>query len=117
SWVHIEVDRETSAEILDAVRAEVERALHDVRTSTNDWRAMLGALETVSDDLDEHPPPCDTDEVSEGKALLRWLADEHFTFLGYRKYDLARDANGYDLLRAVPGSGLGILRNPPGGGS
>ena len=32
-------------------------------------------------------------------------------------YDLERDANGDDVLRAVPGSGLGILRNPPGAGS
>ena len=117
SWVHIEVDRETSAEILDEVRAEVERALHDVRVSTSDWLEMLGALDTVRDDLDEHPPPCDPGELGEGKALLRWLTDEHFTFLGYRKYDLEREANGGDLLRAVPGSGLGILRNPPGAGS
>ncbi|HTK15874.1 MAG TPA: NAD-glutamate dehydrogenase [Acidimicrobiia bacterium] len=117
SWVHIEVDRETSADILDAVRADVERALHDVRVSTSDWREMLGALDAVRDELAEHAPPCDPDELREGKALLHWLADEHFTFLGYRKYDLERDANGGDLLRAVPGSGLGILRNDPGAGS
>jgi glutamate dehydrogenase len=117
SWVHIEVDRETTADILHAVRADVERALHDVRVSTSDWREMLRALDTVRAELDEHVPPCDPDELGEGKALLQWLADEHFTFLGYRKYDLERDANGGDLLRAVPDSGLGILRNGPGAGS
>ena len=117
SWVHVEVDRETSSEILDAVRADVEHALHDVRASTGDWLEMLAALDKVSAALDERPPPCDPDDLTEGRALLRWLADEHFTFLGYRKYDLTRDAGGDDILRAVPGSGLGILRNPPGAGS
>ncbi len=117
SWVHIEADRETSVEVLDTVRAEVERALHDVRASTNDWPAMLAALDTVRDDIGTHPPPCDPDELTEGQAFLRWLGDQHFTFLGYRTYDLERDAQGGDILRAVPGSGLGILRNPRGAGS
>ena len=112
SWLHVEVDRETSPAILDAVRDSVERALRDVRAATSDWLKMLAALDAVGDDLDEHPPPCDPEDLSEGRALLRWLADQRFTFLGYRKYDLDRDAAGDDVLRAVPGSGLGILRNP-----
>ena len=41
--------------------------------------------------------------------LLRWLADGHFTFLGYRSYDLVRDDGGR-ALKAVLASGLGVLR-------
>ena len=115
SWVHVEIDRETSPEILDAVRADLERVLGDVRAATGDWLKMLAALDTVDDELDEHPPPVDPDELAEGRALLRWMADQHFTFLGYRAYDLERDADGGDVLRAVPGSGLGILRDRAGG--
>jgi glutamate dehydrogenase len=37
------------------------------------------------------------------------LADDHFTFLGYREYELISQ-NGKDVLRIVPDSGLGILR-------
>jgi len=36
-------------------------------------------------------------------------ADRHFVFLGYRDYDLVNES-GEDILRVVPGSGLGILR-------
>ena len=47
--------------------------------------------------------------MSEGAEFVRWLADDHFTFLGYREYRLEED--GEDLaLRALPGTGLGILR-------
>src|SRR5262249_3699633 len=42
-------------------------------------------------------------------ALLDWMADDHFTFLGYRDYELVT-VDGEDLLRSIPGSGLGILR-------
>jgi glutamate dehydrogenase len=111
SWIHVEVDRETSPEILAAVCDDLDRALHDVRAATGDWLKMLATVDAVGDDLDEHPPPCDPDEFAEGRALLAWLADQHFTFLGYRTYDLERDDAGGDVLRAVPGSGLGILRN------
>jgi glutamate dehydrogenase len=41
------------------------------------------------------------------RRALRWLADDHFTFLGYREYELAEDGN---IIRAVLGTGLGILR-------
>lgn len=43
---------------------------------------------------------------------MRWLADDHFTFLGYREYDLA-EHRGEEVLRAVPGTGLGVLRSDP----
>ncbi|MCF2434468.1 NAD-glutamate dehydrogenase [Streptomyces thinghirensis] len=37
------------------------------------------------------------------------MADDHFTFLGYREYQLRGD----DSLAAVAGTGLGILRSDP----
>jgi len=50
-----------------------------------------------------------SDEAEFGE-LLRWLASGNFTFLGYRDYDLVR-AEHHVGLRAVPGTGLGILRH------
>lgn len=43
---------------------------------------------------------------------MRWLADDHFTFLGYREYDLV-EHEGEEVLRALAGTGLGILRSDP----
>ena len=45
----------------------------------------------------------------EGEDFLLWLADNHFTFLGYRCHELAV-VDGEDVLKIVPGSSLGILR-------
>jgi glutamate dehydrogenase len=109
SWTHIEFDRETSSDILSAVRAELLSVLHDVHAATSDWKPMLDALHDVAVELDEAPPPCAPEEFAEGKALLQWLADQHFTFLGYRTYDLLDD----DRLVPLAGSGLGLLRDAP----
>ena len=43
---------------------------------------------------------------------MAWLADGHFTFLGFREYDLVLE-DGEAGLRAIPDSGLGILRGTP----
>ena len=75
----------------------------------SDWLQDARPLRQVGDELATAPPAIDADELTEGTALLRWMADQHFTFLGYRTYDLARE-DGEDVLRAVPGTGLGILR-------
>ena len=54
--------------------------------------------------------PREADAPAEIAELLRWLADGHFTFLGYREYDLQTGPDGM-ALTAVPGTGLGILRH------
>src|SRR5436853_60010 len=57
SWTHIEIDRETSVDILDSVRAELVAVLHDVRAATRDWSAMLEAVQAVTVEIEEKPPP------------------------------------------------------------
>jgi glutamate dehydrogenase len=109
SWTHLEFDRETNTDILDALRWDLLSVLHDVYAATSDWKPMLDALQRVATELDEAPPPCGTEDLAEGKALLQWLADQHFTFLGYRAYQLL----DHDVLAPIAGSGLGLLRDAP----
>ena len=109
SYLHFEVDRQSDPEVLDRLRADVERVLEDVKASVEDWAEMREQVRTILEELDERPPPVDEAELAEARALLEWIEDHHFTFLGYRSYDLVRE-KGQDMLRSVPGTGLGILR-------
>ncbi len=109
SFMHVEVDRMTEAGRPAGLRADLERVLADVRAAVEDWRKILARAREIIADLDASPPPLDQEEVAEAKALLEWMVDNHFTFLGYREYDLVTDG-GEETLRAVSGSGLGILR-------
>ena len=61
------------------------------------------------DELRRQPPPVAAEEIDEVKAFLTWVADDHFTFLGYREYDLVIEDDEAGL-KAVPDSGMGILR-------
>ncbi|MEU6506470.1 NAD-glutamate dehydrogenase, partial [Streptomyces sp. NPDC046942] len=85
--------------------------LSDVREAVEDWEKMRSTATRIADELPDEAAPGDlvTGEVEEARELLRWLSDDHFTFLGYREYQLRDD----DTLAAVPGTGLGILRSDP----
>ena len=109
SFMHVEVDRQGDPEILAEIERDIARVLADVRAAVEDWAKMLQAVKRVTAQLDEHPPPVSPLDLEEAKALLAWLADDHFTFLGFREYELVTE-NGEDALRALPGTGLGILR-------
>jgi len=112
SFIHVEVDRVAEPARMEALATDLERVLDDVRQAVADWKAMRERVLAIVQDLDARPPPIPLQELAEGQAFLRWLADDHFTFLGYRSHDLAKD-DGQDLLKIVPGSSLGILRAAP----
>jgi glutamate dehydrogenase len=110
SYMHVEVDEVTSAEVLDRVCAGLTRVLADVRAAVSDWREMRGTAMRVVEGVEALQPPVPAAETQEGMDFLRWLVDDNFTFLGYRRYRF--EETGEDAsLTLVPGSGLGILRD------
>ena len=113
SWMHVEMDRLTEGEDVAAIEAAIQRVLRDVREAVEDWPKMHAQIADIVHELTTEPPEgVDVDEVHRARDLLQWLAEEHFTFLGYREYSLER-RDGGECLRAVPGTGLGILRADP----
>jgi glutamate dehydrogenase len=109
SWMHVEIDREPDPDEVHRIEADLLSVLRDVREAVEDWQRMRQRAEEVADELVKNTLPVPDTEVAEAEELLRWLADDHFTFLGYREY-LLDQVDGEDVLRAVTGSGLGILR-------
>ncbi|MGW2206837.1 NAD-glutamate dehydrogenase domain-containing protein, partial [Streptomyces sp. NPDC001774] len=111
SWIHVEIDRETDRADLKQITTDLLRVLNDVRETVEDWEKMRDAALRIAEELPGEPTADDLrpTEVEEARELLRWLAADHFTFLGYREYELV---NG-DALAAVPGTGLGVLRSDP----
>jgi glutamate dehydrogenase len=108
SLIHIEIRRETDPRVLEELHKALLRALRDVRVAVMDWRKMRRALETATADL--HASGLrDRELLAESCALLEWLANNHFTLLGYREYKLTPGADA-DVLRMRPGTGLGLLR-------
>ncbi|MEU8875657.1 NAD-glutamate dehydrogenase [Streptomyces javensis] len=119
SWIHVETDRETDRGDLKQITADLLRVLSDVREAVEDWEKMRDSALRIAEGLPDEPKAAEVreEEVEEARELLRWLADDHFTFIGFREYELTRvptEAGGEeDALTAVPGTGLGILRSDP----
>ncbi|WP_047863985.1 NAD-glutamate dehydrogenase [Rubrobacter aplysinae] len=109
SVMHVEVDQHSEAGVLDELRDNLERVLGQVRVAVEDWSAMRERVREIVSGLPEGSLPVDTDQQEESREFLEWMENDHFTFLGYRDYDLV-EVEGEDALRQVEGSGLGILR-------
>ncbi|MFI0795735.1 NAD-glutamate dehydrogenase [Micromonospora rubida] len=117
SWMRIEIDPVRDAGEREKLRRELQRVLTDVREAVEDWPKMRQRALTLADDLAaartaDNRPPVPEKDITDSVELLRWLAHDHFTFLGYREYRLV-DAPGGEgsALEAVLGTGLGILRS------
>ena len=114
SWTHIEVSKPSGDLSKQKLESQLRTILDDVRVAVEDYERMRTAAVQLADRLaaegrEESAVHGDVDD-REVEALLRWLVDGHFTFLGYREYDLIEGSAGM-ALRAVPGTGLGILRH------
>ena len=111
SWIHAEIDLCTDPARLAEIGGDLERILTDVRHAVADWRPILERVGDAAARLRAAASGLDPAESDEAVAFLEWMAADHFTFLGYRRFDYGT-GGGKERFRAVPGSGLGILRNP-----
>ncbi|GGK64543.1 NAD-glutamate dehydrogenase [Sphaerisporangium melleum] len=109
SWMHIEIDRNPGPDTLTEIERDLQRVLQDVRVTDEDTPKMRALAVQIATELENVPPDLPAGHIEDSVELLRWLADGHFTFLGYREYRLEQAPDG-DGLRAIPGTGLGILR-------
>jgi glutamate dehydrogenase len=105
SWQHIEIDRIADPGLHDTIAKELEAALRDVRVACRDWKQMRERALTCAAAVEAGGGA----DGKESAQLLRWLENNHFTFLGYGEYRLRRGRSA-DQLVPVADSGLGILR-------
>ncbi|HET7300829.1 MAG TPA: NAD-glutamate dehydrogenase [Oleiagrimonas sp.] len=108
SVMHFEIDRITDADERKGLEEQLMRLLADVRAAVRDWQPMRDKLLEIAEKLPSHNIPVDAVGLDEAQDFLRWVADDHFTFLGYREYEVAA-VEGDEVLRAIDNSGQGIL--------
>ena len=112
SFMHIEVDEQTSAEALDGITQRLSDVLRDTRYAVEDWKSMRAGMADIIEKMASCPPIVSPEETEEAIEFLRWMDDDHFTYLGYREYAFENKKGGDLQLAAVPDTGMGILRDP-----
>jgi glutamate dehydrogenase len=117
SWMHVEVlpptrpEGPSGNELADDLEAGVREVLRLVEETVEDWAKMrTRAHETIGLLNDPALVAGRTDEAHRARELLAWLIDHHFTFLGYREYELV-ETDGSASYVPVAGTGLGMLRS------
>ena len=110
SVIQAQVDQIGDDATLARLEAELRQMQADVRVSVDDWRPILGKLTEVTAALRKDAPKKAAEATAEVAEFLEWLAQNHFTFLGYREYRIGAGRElGTDV---VDGSGLGLMRDP-----
>jgi len=110
SFMHFQIAQQPEP-ILREIAASLKSVLEDVRASVEDWRPMRERMESVIEDLAVEPRGVQMEESSEIRELLRWLHDNHFTFLGFREYKISGSGKK-TRVTVDKTSGLGVLRDP-----
>jgi glutamate dehydrogenase len=114
SWMHLEILPPARPDRRDALVPELELGLKEVlrlvEEAVEDWQKMITRSEDTIEMLkDPEFIGGRTDQADLACELLSWLNANHFTYLGYREYDVVSDESG-SQFRVRPGTGLGILR-------
>ncbi|MEO6519360.1 MAG: NAD-glutamate dehydrogenase domain-containing protein, partial [Pseudoxanthomonas sp.] len=107
SLMLLEIDRQP-AEQMPVIEARIRKVLGEVRAIVQDWSAMRDKMLALAEELATRRMPVDDAGRREAQEFLRWAADDHFTFFGYREYRIEKQG-GESLLAADEG-GLGLLR-------
>ena len=86
TWVHVQLSPSVEREALHEAERLLPGVLADVRRVVADSTTMFAILSDLAHDVEtnangRYPGP-DSGDVA---ALLRWLADGHFTLLGYQR--------------------------------
>ncbi len=109
SVMHIQISEQTEEEC-KALASHLEKVLEDNRSTVEDWRSMRARATELVAELEDRPPKLPHAEVAETIAFLKWMDDDHFTYLGYREYRFeGKGADAYSKIDKE--SGLGLLRD------
>ena len=109
SVMHFEVDRPLTDDEREKLAARVKQILHDVRLVVRDFEPMQERVKHMIELARGGAVRYSPQEVGETVDFLDWLLQYNFVLLGYREYELLELEPEQRAIRAVPGSGLGIL--------
>lgn len=112
SMIHAEMDPPVGESELDRLLAEIEDVLSDVAVSVSDWEPMRAKLASSIAQLERSRlPGLKADEQREAIEFLKWLWDNRFAFLGFRRFDA--DVSDAEIGFQHRGEqDLGILKDP-----
>ena len=109
SLIQVQIDQIGDDKMLAEYEQEIAQVMKDVRVAVDDWQPILARLSEVTASLNENTPDKVKGATVEAVEFLDWLAQNHFTFLGYREYQIG---GRNSAAGQVEGAALGLMRDP-----
>ena len=110
SVIHVEITHQSGIHLKE-LENEIRGVLDHVRAAVEDWRPMREQMSALISDLLGSIKGAPIEDVDEVREFMRWIHDNHFTFLGFREYQLTGAGKKYSL-DINPKTGMGLLRDP-----
>jgi glutamate dehydrogenase len=111
TWIHVQLVPSVDRDALHEAERLLPGVLADLRRVAADSTAMIAVLNELAHDVQTnangHYPGADNGDVA---TLLRWLADGHFTLLGYQRCPVHDGRVSGDAAT----TSLGVLRRRKG---
>ncbi|TYL48586.1 NAD-glutamate dehydrogenase [Marinomonas sp. IMCC 4694] len=108
--MRFEIDRLSDLNLLEKIKEQLLTSLADVKKTVEDWPTMKAKLSDIIGESEQLVHLKDSEHHQETLDFLRWVANDHFTFIGFRAYNLTVEGNETHL-KLVDGSGLGTFRD------
>ncbi|MEZ5832410.1 MAG: NAD-glutamate dehydrogenase, partial [Dongiaceae bacterium] len=110
SIMQIRATQVAQPEKLEQITQGIQSVLADVRSAVADWKEMRARLRETIEEIDRKKLPVEEPERGEVSRFLKWIEDDHFTFLGCREYAMTGKGEKA-LYQIVDGRSLGVLKN------
>ena len=110
SIIYVEINRQVEEGVCDQISNQLSAVFKDVRACVEDWQCMQDKLAEIITEIGNCPGEVDKEHVKESVAFLKWMTENHFTFLGYYQLSVEHQ-KGDSLFKMVGNSGLGVLRD------
>ena len=110
SHIHIQINHVLAPSKIDALYDGLHTVLKDVVLANNDWVEMLQKMKEASTELSVSTTRHPAAEIQKCCAFLDYLANNNFTFLGFREYEFV-DGKGGVKSKTTKDSSLGLLHD------
>ncbi len=104
----LEISKHSNAEKLKLLTEQLRLVLRDVSQVVADFTAMRAAVQLTSNNLNFAQAELAAANVAEARDFLGWLAQDHFTFLGYSEFEFI-EQDGRKYLQELPHKRLGLF--------
>lgn len=93
----LEINLHTDERQLSDIARGLESVLKEVETAVDAYPELMDQARQAIDNLSRVQQPSGANEVQRSQEFLAWMIGGHYTFLGYREYDLAT-RDGQEIL-------------------